>query len=326
MLNTKIIAGFPGIGKTYFTNAVDNEKRDILAANLRTLKVLDLDSSDFSWKNDAFPWNYIEAIKENVGKYDIIFVSTHQSLLTNLLKEKLDVVIVYPDKRLKAEFIKRYKDRNNSDSFIKFIDNKWDQFIDYIDNNYNNGHKKIRVSEFSYMAITNVIGGLFKGYTNLDNLGRLSNASIEDMLELVIFNTMVVGKGHVIKSISFNEKALSDSGLDVSEVLISVIQDLNNGVRDSLLSMKDGIEPLIDYVERIHTFNCRLVGYMCVGNFRPYDVNYILNNHSMDIQLQSRLLGFYTDINLLNDLTLLKVIKIEIEKREMLWGDKVWKQ
>ena len=97
MLNTKIIAGFPGIGKTYFTNAVDNEKRDILAANLRTLKVLDLDSSDFSWKNDAFPWNYIEAIKENVGKYDIIFVSTHQSLLTNLLKEKLDVVIVYPD-------------------------------------------------------------------------------------------------------------------------------------------------------------------------------------------------------------------------------------
>lgn len=50
---------------------------------------LDSDSSNFSWvkdengnntkeRNPEFPKNYIEHIKSNIGKVDVIFVSSHK--------------------------------------------------------------------------------------------------------------------------------------------------------------------------------------------------------------------------------------------------------
>ena len=58
--------------QTYFTKAIENRDASKLTSNIFTLNVLDLDSSDFSKSRD-FPTNYINAIKKNLGKYDIIF-------------------------------------------------------------------------------------------------------------------------------------------------------------------------------------------------------------------------------------------------------------
>lgn len=126
MKNTQIISGFPAIGKSYLTQ---NTK----------LVVLDSDSSYFSWIKDGerhpdFPNNYMQHIKENIGKADYILVSSHDIVRKALRENKINYVLVYPSKDLKKEYLERYQNRGNNDSFISFIDSNWDKFIDDIEN------------------------------------------------------------------------------------------------------------------------------------------------------------------------------------------------
>ena len=104
-MNTKIYSVFPACGKTWLYE--HQEDYD--------LKILDSDSSQFSWirvngvkeRNPAFPDNYIKHIKENMGKVDIIFVSSHESVRKALEDEGIDFTIVYPESRCQAEWIGR---------------------------------------------------------------------------------------------------------------------------------------------------------------------------------------------------------------------------
>ena len=109
-----IISGFPGIGKTYF-------------ANSRT-DVCDSDSSRFP--KDNFPENYIQHIKECIGKYRYILVSSHKEVREALVANGIEFTLVYPSKYLKKEYLQRYKDRGSSDAFIKLLDENWDNWID----------------------------------------------------------------------------------------------------------------------------------------------------------------------------------------------------
>ena len=104
-MNTKIYSIFPACGKTWLYE--HQEDYD--------LKILDSDSSQFSWiyvngvkeRNPDFPNNYIKHIKENIGKYDCIFVSSHASVRQALEKECIDFTIVYPMQLCKAELVGR---------------------------------------------------------------------------------------------------------------------------------------------------------------------------------------------------------------------------
>ncbi len=110
-MDTKIYSIFPACGKTWLCE--HQEDYD--------LKILDSDSSDFSWiknydqygrpttklRNPDFPNNYIKHIKENIGKYDCIFVSSHASVREALDKEGIDFTIVYPMPYSKAEWVGR---------------------------------------------------------------------------------------------------------------------------------------------------------------------------------------------------------------------------
>ena len=96
-MKTKIFSVFPACGKTWLC---EHQKQ-------YDLKILDSDSSRFSWiveetedphyavidngemkpvvnktktRNPDFPANYIKHIKENMGQYDYIFVSSHASV------------------------------------------------------------------------------------------------------------------------------------------------------------------------------------------------------------------------------------------------------
>ena len=121
MKQTKIIAGFPAIGKSELTKNTN-------------LIVMDSDSSSFSWiekgvRHPEFPKNYIKHIKENMGKVDYILVSSHE-IVRNALKENgLNYTIVYPKTTLKNQYMERYKNRGNDEKFIDFIDSNWDRFI-----------------------------------------------------------------------------------------------------------------------------------------------------------------------------------------------------
>lgn len=114
---SKIICGFPGIGKsTFFKECLDTP-----------LTVSDSDSSNFD--KSKFPENYINHIKSHIGSIDFILVSTHEAVLNELELENLDHYIVYPDKSLKEEYLERYKKRGSDQKFIKLLSDNWDDWI-----------------------------------------------------------------------------------------------------------------------------------------------------------------------------------------------------
>lgn len=128
--HTTVISAFPGMGKTYCFN------------NIKDKKILDSDSSKFSWKidddenkvrNPDFPENYMDHIKQNLGKCDYIFVSSHREVRDALINNSIFFNLIYPDKNRKEEFLKRYSDRGSDDKFISLLKESWDNWIDDCD-------------------------------------------------------------------------------------------------------------------------------------------------------------------------------------------------
>jgi hypothetical protein len=127
-----IISAFPGCGKSYLYNKIKESYPN---------SIIDSDSSNFSWikdekgnntkkRNPDFPNNYINHIKEHIGKTNIILVSSHDVVRKALKDAGLKFILVYPDKDMKEEFIRRYKERGDSENFINFIESNWVKFID----------------------------------------------------------------------------------------------------------------------------------------------------------------------------------------------------
>jgi len=132
---TIIISAFPACGKSYMFNNYND----------KPFTMLDSDSSNFSWikdsegnntkeRNPEFPENYIKHIKDNIGKVDVIFVSSHDIVRKALNDNKINFFMVYPDRNMKKEWIRRFRERDNNEIFIKFIYDNWDSFIDEIEN------------------------------------------------------------------------------------------------------------------------------------------------------------------------------------------------
>ena len=124
---TKVISGFPGVGKSFNYNKENND-----------LVALDSDSSKFSWISEGvrhpdFPNNYMEHIKDNIGKADIIFVSSHDNVRQALQDSNIEYTLVYPAIELKDEYIERYKARGDNEGFINFIGDNWKEFITNIE-------------------------------------------------------------------------------------------------------------------------------------------------------------------------------------------------
>lgn len=128
-MDTKIYSIFPACGKTWLYEHQEDYG----------LKILDSDSSKFSWvyvngvreRNTSFPDNYIKHIKENMGKYDCIFVSSHESVRNALDEEGIKFTIVYPENRCKAEWIGRCFIREmNAESgcSAKVLYDNWEQW------------------------------------------------------------------------------------------------------------------------------------------------------------------------------------------------------
>ena len=102
--------------------------------------MLDSDSSKFYWVKDKdgnptttadknFPQNYIDYIKANIGRVDVIFVPTHTEVLDALNKNKIGFNMIYPVATLKTEYINRYKKRKRSPEFINTLEARWEKMI-----------------------------------------------------------------------------------------------------------------------------------------------------------------------------------------------------
>ena len=134
--NTMVISCFPGCGKTEYYKYENVE----YPKTIFDKKVLDSDSSNFSWikdnegnntkeRNLDFPNNYIKHIKNNIGKVDIIFVSSHKVVRDALKENNINYTLVYPKMEAKKQWLKRFVQRGDSEQFIKFIDVNWEGFI-----------------------------------------------------------------------------------------------------------------------------------------------------------------------------------------------------
>ena len=133
MKETIVISAFPASGKTTYKDW--NCDREM---------ILDSDSSQFSWEKDVdgintttrnpeFPSNYIKHIQENIGKFDIIFVSSHDAVRKALKEHNIPYVLVFPEKNMKLEWECRMKARGDDEKFVSFIIDNWDKFIDDMD-------------------------------------------------------------------------------------------------------------------------------------------------------------------------------------------------
>lgn len=119
---TRIVSAFPGTGKTF------------LFQNPGELTILDSDSSQFSWsepgvRNPDFPANYIQHIKENLGKVDIIMVSSHKEVRDALVNEGLEFTLVFPFVHTKDEYVQRYVQRGSPQKFIDLVESQWANWI-----------------------------------------------------------------------------------------------------------------------------------------------------------------------------------------------------
>lgn len=119
-----VICGFPGIGKTTLLDRVGKST------------ILDSDSSNFSWANQAknernpdWPGNYIDYIKKNHDKADVILVSSHDVVRNALVNAGIKFTLVYPSLQMREEYIKRYKDRGNDEKFVKLLETNYENWI-----------------------------------------------------------------------------------------------------------------------------------------------------------------------------------------------------
>jgi hypothetical protein len=124
---TKVISAFPGTGKSYLANKHDD--------------VLDLDSHNYTSghtpdgkvRNPDFPSNYISAIEGQLGKWSILLVSPHAEVIKGLSEKDIEITLVYPDRKLKSEYIERFRKRGSSEAFISPLDSYWDDFLDQLE-------------------------------------------------------------------------------------------------------------------------------------------------------------------------------------------------
>ena len=157
--NTKIISAYPCCGKTYIFNNADY----IFRGEDEEIIILDSDSSQFSWvqekrpngnkwRNPDFPDNYIKYIKENIGKVDYIFVSSHSEVRKALAKEKIKFTLVVPNKKLLNDWMIRMYNRGNDDAFINLQIDNWDKWLNEIEEEKGTYSKLIKLQKNEYLA------------------------------------------------------------------------------------------------------------------------------------------------------------------------------
>mgnify|MGYP004542774029 CR=1 FL=1 len=155
--NTKVISAYPACGKSYFKENV----QDFFESE-EDITVLDSDSSQFSWiyengektdkRNPDFPKNYIKHIKDNIGKVDIIFVSSHSIVRRELAKNNIKFTLVVPKKNCLNEWMIRYINRGDSNEFIDNQIDNWDKWLNEITQEKDTYSKLIQLEQRQYIA------------------------------------------------------------------------------------------------------------------------------------------------------------------------------
>ena len=146
--NHYIIIGFPGVGKT--TMCKDN------------LSYIDLESSAFMIDGERHENWYKEYVNTAIylSKNHNVFISSHD-VVQDYLEEKLsifsNIIIVYPDKSLKKEWLERLRNRYKTEDLIEILNgqhvtdsNKNKRALEYVEKNWDSCIEAIENRQYFY--------------------------------------------------------------------------------------------------------------------------------------------------------------------------------
>lgn len=132
MKNTLIISAYTCCGKTYASEHMKNY--DILDVDIHKFKTIkrlpneeeiEKERQIISVDNPNFPNNFIQYIKENIGKVDVIFVDSDIRIRQWLNEAKIKFVTVYPWNSCLSEWVGRMYLCDHSDTIIRYRINGW---------------------------------------------------------------------------------------------------------------------------------------------------------------------------------------------------------
>lgn len=111
-----IICGFAGIGKSTLCKNTTNFKTGGI--------FIDLESTPFErdWMR------YAKVAKHMNDQGYNVMLSCHEELRNLLSGMNIDYTLVIPRAELKDEYIARYRERGNTEEFIRLLDERWEHF------------------------------------------------------------------------------------------------------------------------------------------------------------------------------------------------------
>ena len=135
-----IIAGYAGIGKSYFANKMEGAI-EIPSMPFRWILPKHTDKTEIELEkekgafyhltNPLFPMNYVLEILKAEAIHRYVIIPTVEWVL-EVLQENYNrvCVLVYPEDSLKEEYRKRYIARGNSDSFMSLFIDGWEELLE----------------------------------------------------------------------------------------------------------------------------------------------------------------------------------------------------
>lgn len=132
---TILCAAFCGTGKSYLSNNRVGYYREIEC---------------WGYREGNFPDNYIQEIFNALGKTKFLFISTDPIVLKKLNYLGIKILLVYPENKLRNEYLDRYLGRDDAYDFIGTIMKNWNIWIDELkEQNYCN-HIILKSGEYLY--------------------------------------------------------------------------------------------------------------------------------------------------------------------------------
>lgn len=130
---TKLISAFCGTGKTHICN-----QTDINAIEIEYWK----------YKEEGLKKEYLQDIKNQIGKVDYIFISTEPDGLQLLNREGYDITLIYPENELRDEYLDRYIERDSPYDFIGTFMKHWHIWINELKEQYYCKHIVLKRGEY----------------------------------------------------------------------------------------------------------------------------------------------------------------------------------
>lgn len=125
MATVRIIAAFPGTGKTYLSNIDPKKYIDMECSAFAKARQISIYTAAIIKTTNSL----VNANKANDKKF-FILISTHAEVRNRLKKEGYTVELFYPNRILKYEYIHRYRQRGSNGKAISYISANWHKLID----------------------------------------------------------------------------------------------------------------------------------------------------------------------------------------------------